>query len=268
MMNGRNGEDDERIQGALNAGQADDKEGAGDLAQPEDAQSLGLDLGSILGALMGGAGGAQTGMPGQPGATGDMSQMGAQAGGLDLGALLGGLLGGGTPDAGSGRMPDQAGGMGTPFDGIIGSVAGDLSAKTGLPKEIITMGAMFLISKLMTGGLNNNQEGGQPGGLDLGALLGGLLGGGGMPGMGGAGMEQGLPQAAAGGINTPQEGEVLGKIGKQIGNSLNSPQLTTSGLQQNGFASEFAQMSGLSEDEAAQSLNQIVGALKQSGLNS
>jgi hypothetical protein len=254
MMDGGRGDEDEQFQGSLNA---DDN---AEQNQPEDAQNLGLDLSSILGGLMGGGGQ----IPGQTGAQG----------GLDLGGLLGGLLGGmgggamgsqmgGVPDMSGGQM--DMGGMGTPFDGIIGSVAGDLSAKTGLPREIITMGAMFLISKLLMGGLNNNEQGGQPGGLDLGALLGGLLGGGGMPGF--PGMDQGLPQQDAGGIDAPQQDQVLGKIGKQIGDGLNSPGLTYSGMQQNGLASEFAQMSGMNEDEAAQSLTQIVDALKQSGLS-
>lgn len=242
---------DDQFQGSLNADEGNEQNEQNEQNVPENLQ--GLDLGAILGGLMGG--GQQGGMPDMQGGQG----------GLDLGALLGGLLGGRMM---GGQMGGQAGDMsdmgamsgmaGTPFDGIIGSVAGDLSAKTGLPKEIITMGAMFLISKLLSGGLGGNQQesGQQAGGLDLGGLLGSLLGGGALPGMG---ADQGSPQQNDG-------DQVLGKIGSQIGNSLNSPQLTTSGLQQSGLASEFSQMSGLSEDDAAQSLNQIVNALKQSGL--
>lgn len=253
MMDGGRGNNDDQFQGSLNA---DDENAQNEQNLPENVQ--GLDLGAILGGLMGG--GQQAGMP-------DMQQGGQ--GGFDLGSLLGGLLGGGMMGGGSqmGGMADQGtmgamGGMGGPLDGILGGVAGDLSAKTGLPKEIIMMGAMFLISKLMSGGLGGNQEQGgqQAGGLDLGSILGGLLGGGGLPGM-----DQGMPQQ--GGINTQQGGEVLGQIGKQIGDGLNSPHLTAGGLQQSGLAGEFSQMSGLSEDEAAQSLNQIVNALKQSGLS-
>jgi hypothetical protein len=247
MTDGGRGNNDDQFQGSLNA---DEEIEQNEQNVPENVQ--GLDLGAILGGLMGG--GQPSGMPD--------SQQGGQ-GGLDLGSLLGGLLGGqmgGQP----GSMPDAGamGGMaGTPFDGIIGGVAGDLSQKTGLPKEIITMGAMFLVSKLMSGALGGNQEQGgqQAGGLDLGGLLGSILGGGGLPGM-----DQGMPQQ--GGMSAPQGDEVLGKIGKQIGEGLNSPQLTAGGLQQSGLASEFSQMSGLSEDEAAQSLNQIVNALKQNGL--
>lgn len=235
MMDGGRGNNDDQFQGSLNADEGNDQE------QQENAQNL--DLGSILGGLMGG--GQQGGMPDMQGG----------AGGLDLGSLLGGLMGG----MGGGQMGgmSDAGGMGgmagTPFDGIIGSIAGDLSEKTGLPKEIISMGALFLISKLMLGGASGNQQaGGQPaGGLDLGGLLGSILGGA-MPNM-----DQDAPQ---------QGDEVMGKIGKQINEGLNSPHLTAGGLQQSGLASEFAEMSGLSEDEAAQSLHQIVGALKQSGL--
>ena len=228
-MEGR-GNNDDKFQGSLNADEGSEQNA------PEDAQ--GLDLGSLLGGLMGGE--QQGGMPGM--------QQGGQ-GGLDLGSLLGGLMGGGQ----QGGMPGMTG---TPFDGIIGGVADDLSAKTGLPKQIITMGAMFLISKLLAGGgpqPGDQQPGAQQaGGLDLGGLLGGLLGGA-MPGS-----EPSQPQ---------QGDEVLGKIGKQIGEGLNSPHLTASGLQQSGLAGEFSQMSGLSEDEAAQSLNQIVNALKQSGIS-
>ncbi len=252
-MEGR-GNDDDKFQGSLNADEGSEQNA------PEN--ELGLDLGSLLGGLMGGE--QQGGMPNMPqggqggldlgsllgglmggGQQGGMPNMpqGGQ-GGLDLGSLLGGLMGGGQ----QGGMPGMAG---TPLDGIIGGVADDLSAKTGLPKQIITMGAMFLISKLLSGG--DQQPGAQQaGGLDLGGLLGGLLGGG-MPGV-----EPGQPQ---------QGDEVLGKIGKQIGDGLNSPHLTASGLQQSGLAGEFSQMSGLSEDEAAQSLNQIVNALKQSGIS-
>jgi hypothetical protein len=260
IESGRSEKDDDQFQGALNADEADDAS-----QQPADAQGFGLDLGSLLGGLMGGQTTGRS-MPDQ------MDPAGAQAGGLDLGSLLGGLLGGmgggqmgGMPDM-SGQMGGTPGMGGSPLDGILGGVAGDLSAKTGLPKEIITMGAMFLISKLMSGGLGgNSQSGGQSGGLDIGAILGGLLGGGGMPGL--PGMDQGLPQQDAGGLNTPQGGEVLGKIGKQINDGLNSPGLTAGGMQQNGLASEFAEMSGMNEDEAAQSLSQIVDALKQSGLS-
>lgn len=237
MMDGGRGKDDDQFQGSLNADEGNEQE------QQPDMQNL--DLGSILGGLMGG--GQQGGLPDTQ----------AGAGGLDLGSLLGGLLGGSMGGGQMGGMGAQTGGMaGTPFDGILGGIAGDLSQKTGLPKEIITMGAMFLISKLMSGGLgggNQQQSGTQAGGLDLGAILGGLLGGGAMPGM-----DQGSPQ---------QGDEVLGKIGQQIGDGLNSPHLTAGGLQQSGLVSEFSQMSGLSEDEAAQSLNQIVGALKQSGFS-
>lgn len=252
MMDGGRGEDDDQFQNSLNADNEDEAAGA---EQPADAQSLGLDLSSILSGLMGGGQ-----MPGM-GAPGQGDQEGA-TGGLDLGALLGGLLGG-MGGSQMGGMPDMSGdpssmaGMGTPFDGIIDSVAGDLSAKTGLPREVITMGAMFLISKLMSGALNNNEQGGQPGGLDLGALLGGLLGGGAMPGMGD--MSQDQPQQDAGGD------QVLGKIGKQINDGLNSPQLTAGGLHENGLASEFAEMSGMSEDDAAESLSKIADAMKQSG---
>jgi hypothetical protein len=73
--------------------------------------------------------------------------------------------------------------------------------------------------------------------------------------------QQGVSQQDAG------DDPVLGKIGRQITDGLNSPQLTAPGLQQSGLAGEFAQMSGMSEDEAAQSLTQIADALKQSGLN-
>ncbi len=257
-MEGR-GNNDDKFQGSLNADEGSEQNA------PEDAQ--GLDLGSLLGGLMGGE--QQGGMPNmQQGGQGGLDlgsllgglmggeqqggmpnmQQGGQ-GGLDLGSLLGGLMGGGQ----QGGMPGMTG---TPFDGIIGGVADDLSAKTGLPKQIITMGAMFLISKLLAGGgpqPGDQQPGAQQaGGLDLGGLLGGLLGGA-MPGS-----EPSQPQ---------QGDEVLGKIGKQIGEGLNSPHLTASGLQQSGLAGEFSQMSGLSEDEAAQSLNQIVNALKQSGIS-
>jgi len=235
MIDGGRGEDDERFQGALNA----DDDDQDDQDQQLDAQGLGLDLNSILSGLMGG---------GQPG----------QAGGLDLSGLLGGLLGG-MPD-----MNSMMGAAGTPFDDIVSSVASDLSAKTGLPKDLITMGAMFLISKLMMGGIGGSgQQGEQAGGIDLGALMGGILGGG-LPGM-----DQGLSQQDAGDDDSQlQQGDqVLAKIGKQIDEGLNSQALTVSGMQQNGLASEFAEMSGLSEDEAAQSLGQIVDALKQSGLS-
>ncbi len=236
MIDGGRGEDDERFQGALNAGD-DDK---GDDQDQQDAQSLGLDLNSILGGLMGG---------GQPG----------QAGGIDLSGLLGGLLGG-LPD-----MSSMMGAAGAPYDDIVGSVANDLSAKTDLPKEIISMGAMFLISKLMMGGIGGSgQQGEQAGGIDLGALMSSILGGGGLPGM-----DQGLSQqdASDDDSQSQQGDQVLAKIGKQIDEGLNSQALTVSGMQQNGLASEFAEMSGLSEDEAAQSLGQIVDALKQSGLS-
>jgi hypothetical protein len=109
---------------------------------------------------------------------------------LDLGAILGGITGGA-----SGNMP---GGMGAgPLDGLIGPLVDGLAKRTGLPREIVMMGAMFLISKMFSGGM---QQGGQPidpfggqsgfppdaaggmGGLDLGSILGGLLGGGAGPG--------------------------------------------------------------------------------------
>lgn len=232
MMDGGHNKDDQ-FQGSLSADDGNEQE------QQNDAQNL--DLGAILGGLMGG--GQQGGMP----------DMQGSAGGLDLGSLLGGLLGGGMMGGGMGGA--QAGGMGgTPFDGIISSIAGDLSAKTGLPKEIISMGALFLISKLMLGGASGNQQAGgeqQAGGLDLGGLLGSILGGA-MPGM-----DQGAPQ---------EGDEVMGKIGKQINEGLNSPHLTAGGLQQSGLASEFAEMSGMDEHEAAQSLSKIADALKQSGL--
>jgi hypothetical protein len=127
-------------------------------------QSLGLD--DLLGGLMGGsaAGGMQT-----------------QAGGLDLGAILGGLLGGMGQGGMSSGMPSGTGaGMGSPLDGIIGPMADDLSSRLGVPREVIMMGAMFLASKLLSGGMQGPQGSGpmndypsqpdmqQGGGIDLG----------------------------------------------------------------------------------------------------
>lgn len=138
---------------------------------------------------------------------------GVQAGGLDLGSLLGGLLGG--MGGMSGGTPGAMGGTGAggPLDSMVGPLADNIAAKVGLPREIVMMGAMFLISKLLSGSLGGGASmGGQPmppqmppqmpsgtndpygsgtsnnqmpGGIDIGSILGGILGGAGgapMPG--------------------------------------------------------------------------------------
>jgi hypothetical protein len=222
-------------------------------------QSLGLD--DLLGGLMGGS--AAGGMQPQAGGLdlgAILGGMQPQAGGLDLGAILGGLLGGMGQGGMPGAMPGGAGtgmGMGGPLDGIIGPMADDLSSRLGVPREVIMMGAMFLASKLLSGGMQSQQGSAtgdystqpsmpdmqQGGGIDLGAILGGLLGGG--AAQGGASQSGGMPdlgsilggmmsQAPAGdgppqgGANLPpapaDEGEVLGRIGQPIGDAAPSSQ--------------------------------------------
>jgi hypothetical protein len=246
-------------------------------------QSLGLD--DLLGGLMGGsaAGGMQT-----------------QAGGLDLGAILGGLLGGMGQGGMPGAMPGGAGtgmGMGGPLDGIIGPMADDLSSRLGVPREVIMMGAMFLASKLLSGGMQSQQgsatgdystQPGMPdmqqgGGIDLGAILGGLLGGGAAQSQGGSMPDLGsilggmMPQAPTGdghpqgGANLPSapadEGEVLGRIGQPIGDAEPSSQpagsiqingLTANTLHGSDMVSEFAQYAGVDEDTAERSLSALM----------
>ncbi len=246
------------------------------LSEVQDRQSLGLD--SILGAILGGAGGGGQ-MPQQPQGRGTaaddplgailggmMSQgsgqmpssaMGAQAGGLDLGSILGGLLGGGL---GGGGM--QAGMMGGVAGALLGPLADSISEKTGLPRAVVMAGATFLLSKLMSGGLQGSVPAGnvgstaqnmptQPnGGIDLGSILGGLLGGGGMPqGSGmptqgapgeidlgsilggmmsqtpveGSGQMPQQPQAPQGGVDVPTGDKVLGRIGQSMDSPPSQP---------------------------------------------
>ena len=105
------------------------------LPQQQDTQAGGIDLGSILGGLLGGGnmGGA---MPQQ-----QMPQQGGQAGGIDLGSILGSILGGGMggaqpqqddtayPDPQAQQQAPQQGGVQVPSNdkvlGKIGQAIGD-----------------------------------------------------------------------------------------------------------------------------------------------
>ncbi len=138
----------------------------------------GLDLGGMLGSLLGG--GASGASP---------------AGGLGgmLSSVLGGVLGGGASAGGAGA-PDAGNILGHIFGGQQDQAANNLGQATGLGnnagnllKMLAPLVMTFLAHRVMSGGLNSSQLGNalgqeqanvqQQGGLG-GGLLGSLLGGG------------------------------------------------------------------------------------------
>lgn len=233
-----------------------------------------LDLGQILGGLMGGASPSTAGYPPSAGSIG--------GGGIDLGSILGGMLGGAPPAGAS--SGDMEGGL---LGGLIGPLVDDVSKKFGIPRELAMLGAMFLVSKLLSGGAAPTQPStgagqapGAPGEIDLGAILGGLLGGGAAP----------TPaQPPADSVNMPQASgdQVLGKIGQSLDDAGQPPSQSPGGiriqgltaqsapqsalqsapqsahhfLQDGNLVGEFAQIAGVDEETAAQSLNALLKAM-------
>ncbi|MBC8163458.1 MAG: hypothetical protein H7Z42_19795 [Roseiflexaceae bacterium] len=97
--------------------------GAGGQPMPSSQSIPGGDLGSILGGLLGGgAGGPSQGLPPRAGQPMPNSQ--PMPGGLDLGSILGGLLGGGAIS----RQSQQGGDLGS----ILGSIL------SGAPQDVPT----------------------------------------------------------------------------------------------------------------------------------
>jgi hypothetical protein len=124
----------------------------------------GLDVGSLLQGLMGGAGQSQQGAGGLGGLEALLGGGGQAAqstqsaqGGLDLGSLLGGLLGGGqsqqatSSSSGLGGLLGGVAGGGQSNSALTGIVQG-LAQQLGLPAPIAHIVAAFVLSKLMGSG--------------------------------------------------------------------------------------------------------------------
>ncbi len=147
--------------GSLLGGLAGEESQGSNAAQGDDVlgslsdSAGGGDLGSLLGAFMGGGGGqgaqgsdAMMGMLG--GLLGGMGGGQGTQGGGDMMSMLGGLLGG------MGGASPNAGGMDTGMNAALAPLADMLSQKLGLPREM-AMAAMavvvpMILSKLSGGG--------------------------------------------------------------------------------------------------------------------
>ena len=162
--------------------------------QRDHSTAGGLDVGGLLGSILGGAGGAGGGA--QAGGLGGLlgSVMGGAGGAGGLGGLLGSVLGGGAGGGqaqASGSALDGGNILGHIFGGKQDQAAGQLGQATGLGNNagnLLTMLAplvmSFLAQRVLAGGMDSSQLGNalgqekanvqQQGGIG-GGILGSLL---------------------------------------------------------------------------------------------
>jgi hypothetical protein len=215
---------------------------AGQSAAPQGQSSQqGLDIGDILGGILGGGIGGAT--PSQKAAP----QTPAPQQGVDIGDILGGLLGGGATGAGgssvlggilggilggaTGTSKSQAGTSGAAA--ILGPIVQGLAQKLGLPPAIAQAVVAFALSKLLP------------------TMLGGLT----QPAKSAAAPIRPTAPAPA-----QSQGFNLDDLLDRV--TSGSPQrLSASYIQNTGLASELAQKTGLDDNTAAESLQQVFLAL-------
>jgi hypothetical protein len=185
-------------------------------------------LGDILGGILGGGAGGTQGSSG--GGLGDIlggilgggtsNTQGSSGGGL--GDILGGILGGGTSSTQGGA---SAGGG---LSSILGPIVQSLAQKMGLPPAIAQMVVGFALGKLLP------------------SLMGGTS----------SKAQQAAPSQRRAQTPSQSGGFDLDDLMDRLG-SGNAQSVNTSYLQSTGMAAQLAQQTGLDEDLAAQSLQQV-----------
>jgi hypothetical protein len=231
-----------------------------------------MSMDELLGSLLGG------------------SQGESEASGGDMLSGLLGMLGGGGSSQGGGMM-DILGaltGGGQAADQTADSAVSGISQQAGIPQELVMAGLSFLMGKRMGGSQQSSAAGISSGGMGLEELLQGLQGQqGGMSGDSSSGMgleellqglqgQQGSASGGSGGGGMGLEELLQGQQGSAAADSgsasggMNLDQLlqsmqngqTGQYIESIGASQEFAQQTGLDADQASQSLQGILGALR------
>lgn len=246
--------------------------------QPQGQPSQGAgDIGDILGGILGGGAGSAQGS--SAGGLGDIlggilgggagSTQGSSAGGL--GDILGGILGGGAGST-QGSSAGSAGGLGDILGGILGGGTGSTQGSSG-------GGLGDILGGILGGGTSSTQgSAGAGGGLSsilapivqslaqkmglppaiaqivvgfaLGKLLPSLMGG------ASSQAQKSLPSQRRAQTPSQSGGFDLDDLMDRLG-SGNAQSVNASYLQSSGMAAQLAQQTGLDEDVAAQSLQQV-----------